>query len=187
MEEWKVIPGYEGLYEASSEGRIRTANGKVTSSARFPYRVWRQRILKPKTEWRKCGKYYDERVSLWKDGVRKDFLVARLVAMAFAEVPYDGLTVNHINGNPMDNRAENLEWVTLADNIAHGFDTGLYDAAKKQVVLIDDNGNKTEFRSMTKASEYLGRNHGYVSSQIAKCAYCFDKNGKKYIAQLAQA
>lgn len=52
--------------------------------------------------------------------------MARLVAMTWCEGYKEGLTVNHINGNPMDNRAENLEWITRAENIRHGFKVGLY-------------------------------------------------------------
>lgn len=51
MEElWKDIPGYEGLYQASNLGRIRSAPGKTTSSARYKVRVWKVRIIKAKTE-----------------------------------------------------------------------------------------------------------------------------------------
>lgn len=84
MEEWKSIPGYEMLYEASSEGRIRTCEGKVTSSARSPHRVWKQRVLKPKISTSPRGRK-DYRVTLWKEGHEKDWLVARLVAMAFCD------------------------------------------------------------------------------------------------------
>jgi hypothetical protein len=74
MEElWKDIPGYEGLYQASNLGRIRSAPGKTTSSARYKVRVWKVRIIKAKTE-RRCrnskGKM-DERVELWKNGTHK--------------------------------------------------------------------------------------------------------------------
>lgn len=88
MEElWKDIPGYEGLYQASNFGRIRSAPGKTTSSARYKVRVWKTRIIKPKTE-RRCrnskGKM-DERVELWKNGTHKTMLVSRLVAMAWVD------------------------------------------------------------------------------------------------------
>ena len=124
IEEWRAIPGYEGLYEASNLGRIRTAFGKTTASARFPVRVWKQRVLKPKVQTRSSGRK-DERVSLWKNGEENTLLVARLVAMSFLPLPEEKLTVNHINGNSMDNRVENLEWCTIGDNIRHAFETGL--------------------------------------------------------------
>ena len=185
MEVWKAIPGYEGLYEASNKGRIRTAFGKTTSSARFPVRVWKQRVLKPKVQKQENGRV-DERVSLWKDGKERTQLVARLVAMAFIPMPFEKLTVNHINGNSMDNRIENLEWCTLHENITHGFETGLYKEVQKAVVLTSSDGCEIYFGSMSEASRYLNRNHGYVSSAIAKGCPCFDNLGVKYWARLAE-
>lgn len=131
MENWKEIPGYEGLYEASDCGRIRTCEGKTTSNARFPKRVWKQRILKTKVEKRKNGKLQDERVNLWKDGKEKTLLVSRLVALTWCDGYSEGATVNHIDGNPSNNSSSNLEWVSLKENIEHGFETGLYSTQKR--------------------------------------------------------
>lgn len=188
MEEiWKPIPGYEGLYEASSLGEIRTAEGKTTSSARFDSRVWQQRIMKQKREKRNGSKYYtDARVCLWKDGEEKTFLVSRLVAMSFLPAPYDKLTVNHIDGNPSNNAVDNLEWVTRADNIKLAFENGQYASIQKAVVLQSADGTERRFRSMAEASRYLGRGNGYVSDAIAKCLYCYDTNGTKYSARLSE-
>jgi hypothetical protein len=184
MEEvWKPIPGYEGIYEASNLGRIRTANGKTTSNARYPVRVWQQRVLKPKVQTRSNGRK-DQRVNLWKDGVESTQLVARLVAMSFLPMPFDKLTVNHINGNPMDNRIENLEWCTLQENINHAFEIGLQANCEKAVVLESTDGHELYFKSMSEASRYLERNTGYVSGQIARCAPCYDNCGVKYWARL---
>ena len=129
MEEWKDIPGYEGLYQASTQGQIRTCEGKVTSNARYGKRVWKQRILKQKCCQNAKGRS-DLRVELWKGNSHKTWLVSRLIAMTWCDGYRDGWTVNHINGNPMDNRAENLEWLSLGDNIRHGFAIGLYPQAK---------------------------------------------------------
>jgi hypothetical protein len=129
MEKWKDIPGYEGLYQASDLGQIRTCAWKVTSSARFGHRVWKQRILKQKGSLSKKGRY-DFRVELWKDGSHKTWLVSRLIALAWCDGYTDGMTVNHKNGIPTDNRAANLEWLTHGDNIRHGFAMGLYPQAK---------------------------------------------------------
>ena len=129
MEEWKDIPGYEGLYQASTLGRIRTCEGKTTKSARFERRVWKQRIMKPKCTRNKKGRY-DYRVELWKDGNHRTWLVSRLVALTWCAGYEEGKTVNHKNGNTLDNSAENLEWLTLGDNIRHGFANGLYPQAK---------------------------------------------------------
>lgn len=180
---WKPIPNYEGLYEASNLGRIRTAEGKTTSSARFPKRVWKQRVLKPKVQTRSNGRQ-DKRVSLWKDGVETTQLVARLVALAFLPAPYEKLTVNHINGNPMDNRIENLEWVTAAENIQKGFETGLYSKNEKAICLTSEYGMTVRFKSMSAASRWLGRGNTYVSNAIAHGRPCYETNGKKYWASI---
>ena len=179
VEVWKPIPGYEGIYEASNLGKIRSAFGKTTVDKNGVERVWEQRELKPKVEERKSGRK-DERVSLWKNSEESTQLVARLVAMAFLDIPYDKLTVNHINGNPMDNRIENLEWVTRAENIQHGFATGLYKSAQKAVVLEDKDGNQIRFKSMSDANKYLGRCHSYVSEALSRCHYCYDIKGERY-------
>ena len=185
VEIWKPIPGYEGLYEASSQGRIRTAEGKTTSSARFDRRVWQQRIMKQKWRNRKNGEKADARVCLWKDGKEKTFLVARLVAMSFLPAPYDKLTVNHINGDTHDNSVGNLEWATMAENNRLGFQTGLFSATEKPVILTQENGYEHYFASMADASRYLERNNGYVSCAIARCNFCYDQLGNKYHARLA--
>lgn len=164
---WKEIPGYEGIYEASSLGRIRSAAGKTTSNARYAIRVWQSRVLKQKRPI--SAKRRDARVSLWKNGKPRDHLVARLVASAFLGAPIPGMTVNHINGNYEDNRPENLEWLPLADNIKKGFETGLFDSISTPVDLTDEFGNLTiHFSSMSQASRFLGRNDSYVSSALAR-------------------
>ena len=185
IEEWKPIPGYEGLYEASTQGRIRSAEGKTTASARFPVRVWKQRILKPKVSKRKSG-HEDQRVSLWKDGTEQTVLVSRLVAMTFLPAPFSSLTVNHINGNPMDNRVENLEWCTRKENVQHGFKTGLYKANEKRVVLTETDGSEFKFKSMADADRFLGRSIGYTSESIIRGNYCHDDKGATYTARVLE-
>ena len=185
VETWKPIPGYEGLYEASSQGRIRSAEGKVTSSARYNRRVWQQRIIKQKWRKRKTTEKEDARVCLWKDGKEKTHLVSRLIAMAFLPAPFEKLTVNHIDGDPSNNSVDNLEWCTMRENIKHAFDTGLQKSSQKPVVLESVGGNKILFPSMAEASRYLGKSNAYVSNSIANCNPCYGANGEKYFACLA--
>ena len=164
-EEWKDIPGYEGLYEASTLGRIRTNANKVTSNAKYPVRHWKQRIMKQKYQPRCTGKK-DARVCLWKDGKEKTFLVARLIALTWCEGYAEGMTVNHIDGNPNNNRADNLEWVSLADNIRHGYKTGLYNNCMKPVT-VEVNGEKLSFPSIAAASRCLGKSKFYIKSLVS--------------------
>lgn len=161
-EMWKDIPNYEGIYQASTFGRIRTCEGKTTYTKRHGIRHWKQRILKPKGETYKTG----YRVTLWKNGKSKDWLVHRLIATTF--FGESGLTVNHIDGNRFNNHIDNLEWCTLGDNIRKGFEMDLYPTNKKVVITNKKTNEKTFFRSLQLASIFIKRNHGYLSYQIKK-------------------
>lgn len=163
---WKDIPEYKGIYQASNLGQIRTAPNKTTFTKRHGVRKWKVRILKGRGDFRQTGR----RVSLWKDGEAKDFLVARLVAFTFydKDINDHSLTVNHIDGNRLNNNIENLELISLAGNIKHAFDTGLMPCRR---IKLYNKDCELIFRSMTKASEYIGRNHGYISLCL--------KNGRK--------
>ena len=173
MEEWKDIPEYEGIYQASTFGNIRTVEGKITSNKRYKTRHWKSRILKGRGDHYATGK----RVGLWKNGKVKDCLVARLVAITFLGVPPEGFTVNHIDGNRLNNRMDNLEWLSIGDNIRHGFATGLYPT--KQVALQRE-GQHFEFLSMTKCDEFLRRAKGYTSNSLKKRSKLYDAEGNEY-------
>lgn len=180
MEEWKDIPGYEGIYQASTEGRIRTVEGKTTRSKKCPTRKWKSRILKGRGDNPKTGK----RVNLWKDGKHQDWLVARLVAITFLGYPPDGFTVNHIDGDRMNNSVQNLEWLSLADNIRHGFRTGLYKKSQKPIILCNDLV-QLRFDSMAQCDEFLGRATGYTSYAIKKFNAVTDSHGIIYMCKIA--
>ena len=174
VEVWKDIPDYEGIYQASNLGRIRTAPNKKTYSKLHGERTWKCRILKGRGDNIKTGK----RVSLWKDGKVKDWLVARLVAITFLGQPTkEYSTVNHINGNRLDNNIKNLEWLSLGDNIRHAFNTGLMPY--KKVKLFNKNSEMI-FRSMAMASLYLGRSHSYISNCLKKKRNIISSDGKMF-------
>jgi hypothetical protein len=88
--------------------------------------------------------------------------------MTFVGTPDKNMTVNHINGNYHDNRPENLEWVTLEDNIKHGFRTGLYDSIQLAVSLKSPHGKALSFPSMAAASRWLGHKSQYISGRLAR-------------------
>ena len=164
-ENWRDIPGYEGLYQASDQGRIRTHPNKITSNARNEVRRWKTRVMKGRGD--NCGT--GKRVGLWKDGEVKDYLFARIIGMVWVQGYSPNLTINHINGNRLDNRAENLEWVPLAENIRHGFRTGLYDKCRKPVGLKSKTtAEVTRFNSMAEASRYLGKNNQFISLRLSR-------------------
>ena len=175
---WKDIPDYEGIYQASNYGRIRTAPNKTTFTNHHGVRHWKSRIMKGRGDFYTTGR----RVSLWKNGKVKDCLVARLGAITFLGKPTkEANTVNHINGNRLDNRIENLEWLSLEDNVRHAFETGLMPYKK---VKLYNKDCELIFRSMSLASKYLNRNHGYISLCLNKKRKIYDKNGVEYSIEL---
>lgn len=161
MEElWKDIPNYENIYQASNLGRIRTHINKTTYTERHGVRHWKQRILKPK-----ITKDGNHRVSLWKNGKEKTMLVHRLVGMAWIPNPNNLATINHKDGNRYNNNINNLEWLSIGDNIRHGFETGLIGSAFKTIVTNKETKEIYEFYSMVKAGNFMGYNHGYISNR----------------------
>lgn len=99
-EQWKSVPGYEGLYSVSTCGRIRRDRVNLISNPSIAngYR----------------------HIVLWKDGAAKGSGVHRLVMLAFRPVPnFEELQVNHIDGQKTNNNIANLEWVTPSQNIRH--------------------------------------------------------------------
>ena len=177
-EVWKDIPDYEGLYEASSFGRIRTKEGKTTFTNKHGIRHWKSRVMKGRGDNLKTG----SRVGLWKNGVCKDWLVARLIAITFLGKPTKNTnTVNHINGNRLDNRIENLEWLSLGDNLRHAFNTGLMP--QHHIRLYNDECD-LKFRSMCVASQFIGRNDGYISLCIQKGRKIKSKNGVEFFYEI---
>lgn len=118
MEIWKPIPGYEGYYEASSEGRIRSVDRlQVTHTGK--HRFIRGKVLK----LNHSQEYLS--VELNADGKHKSYSVHRLIAAAFLPNPENKPTVNHIDGNKLNNCVANLEWATWSENNLHAFRTGL--------------------------------------------------------------
>ena len=109
-EEWRDVVGYEGLYQVSSEGRVKSLERKD----RFG-RIVKERTLKPAVR----GKGYLF-VVLCASGKTRMFYVHRLVCQSFHENPDNKPQVNHINEDKTDNRACNLEWCTRRENVNHG-------------------------------------------------------------------
>lgn len=102
MEEWKDIQGYEGLYQVSNEGNVKSLGGKR-------YKV--TRILDGYVQSTGYRVF-----NLWKDGKPKLLTVHRLVAEAFIPNPENKPCIDHINTIRTDNRVENLRWVTHREN-----------------------------------------------------------------------
>ena len=112
-EEWRDVVGYEGLYQVSNQGRVKSLERKVPK--RNGERTVKERILKPITD-----RYGYLIVCLCAGGKQKMFKVHRLVCQAFHKNPENKLCVNHIDENKTNNAASNLEWSTYEENNNHG-------------------------------------------------------------------
>lgn len=159
--EWRDIPGYEGIYEASDTGQIRSKDGKVTHSVRHGKRVWKGRILK-----QKVSKDNTCRVALYKDKKVKTCLVHRLVAMTFIPKPDGKEYINHIDGSRLNNAVTNLEWCDHKENNNHAFDTGLISTGKKVILVHKETCEPFYFRSMSRASAFLGYGETYLANHL---------------------
>lgn len=126
MEEvWKPVIGYEGYYEVSSYGRVRSVARQIVRTNGTTMSV-RERILKHRLD-----DHRRPRVSTWKDGVGKESKVCILVAEAFFGPRRDGLIVCHYDGNPENNYVENLRWDTLSANRLDDVRLGVHNESRK--------------------------------------------------------
>lgn len=120
MEEiWKDISGYEGLYQVSNLGRVRSFDRYVRNGT-SNRNIKRGKILKPCVT--RDGYL---QLNLIKDKKKKVSTIHRLVAKAFIENPENKPCVNHIDGNKQNNNVTNLEWVTYSENTIHAMKIGL--------------------------------------------------------------
>jgi|LakMenEpi03Aug12_release.lakeMendotaPanAssembly.Ray.scaffolds.fasta_scaffold597176_1 hypothetical protein len=110
---WKNIPNYEGYYQASNLGRIKSIERDILNRGKFPFKS-KEKILKPQNDTRgySC-------LNLFKNGKRKNIKVHKLIAMTFLNhIPngkYD-IVVDHINNDKLDNRVENLQLISNREN-----------------------------------------------------------------------
>ena len=113
---WRWIRGYEGLYQISNFGRVKSFPRKGSRGTKTTGFL----IMKPLIT--RSGYLY---VSLKNKGAMQRFKLHRLVSQAFIENPENKQTVNHKDGNKFNNYVDNLEWATQDENNQHAIDTGL--------------------------------------------------------------
>ena len=118
---WKDIPGWEGSYQVSSLGRVRSIDRMVTAiDGKVHHR--KGRFLKPRRTDRNYLNVVLSKTKSYQPSIR----IHRLVALAFIGPPPDPkMEINHKNGVRDDNRVENIEWVTKSENVKHAFRIGL--------------------------------------------------------------
>lgn len=144
-----AIPGYEGIYSVTSDGRI-FAHAKESPMPNGGVRVrlgqWRPVSMSP-------NGYFA--IKLCRDGITKTFRVHRLVAAAYIPNPMALPQINHLDGNKRNNHVSNLEWASRSQNMLHAFAIGLCEnviaAARINLKKANEAGYKSEaFRTAAR-------------------------------------
>lgn len=161
---WKDIKGYEGIYQASNLGRIKSLQREVWNG--YQNVLKKERILKP----RKDRKGYVNYI-LYNNNISKGYKGHFLVLNSFTEKPKDKDQINHINGIKDDNRLINLEWCNNSENQIHAINTGLKKTKKGYYEPPKPKLSKEELRE--KQIYYLNK-YRALAIQNAK-----GKNSKK--------
>lgn len=113
-EQWRAAPGYEGLYEVSDLGRIRSLDRMVMTCG-GGHRLARGVLMNPRKRHNNDDRY---QAHLSSAGKRRTYFVHRLVLLAFTGEPQPGQEACHWNGDASDNRLANLRWDSHAANMA---------------------------------------------------------------------
>ncbi len=151
---WKDIKGFEGRYQVSNMGRVRSLDRDIVTTYKGTVhtRHYKGKILIP----RKSSHGYAF-ITLADSGIYTNGQIHRLVAMAFVDGYKDGAIVNHKNEIKSDNRAENLEWCDYTYNNTYGEQfVHRYDKRKMPCSRIDTTGATTNYESIQDAARKTG-------------------------------
>lgn len=173
---WKDVPGYEGWYQVSNKGNVRSVDREFINS------IGRKCFMKGVPIKPMLSKGY-LRVGLKRHQEVKRVPIHRLVAIAFIPNLNSYETVNHINGVKADNRVENLEWCTVRDNVRHAFTNNLGGYREKslgKLAIINEatsyhkidvtcpDGSLKAFGSVNEVSNYFGIKVSTISAALLK-------------------
>lgn len=181
---WKDIEGYEGLYQVSNLGRIKSLERYRKTRSGGVTKIPEKEIVPHET-----NKGY-LRAGLYKEGERTGFSVHRLVAKAFIPNIENKDTVNHINGNKHDNRVDNLEWNTYNENNKHALSSGLRGNPPSQ----KNNERSIPVAQYSKGMELIrifpsmmeAERNGFSCCGISLCCKGVYKTHKGYIWKYAE-
>ena len=168
MEEWKEVKGYEGLYEISNHGRVKSVD-RMSHGKHI-----RDKILK--------GGMFSNGypyVCLRKKEINKNHLIHRLVAVAFLPNPHNLPEVNHIDGDKSNNSVENLEWCNRSYNLEHAVKIGLVESQCKirRSVTVKRGEKIVTFKTMKDCAAFFGFKKGWLQNQIRKHGCNFNYKG----------
>jgi hypothetical protein len=162
-ETWKPMVGFEGLYEVSNLGRIKSLKRNSTSGG----------IIK--THVNRGYEYFHP----CKNGKHRNMKVHRAVAEAFIPNPDNKPDVNHKDENPLNNRVDNLEWATKKENVNYGTRSErTAQKVRKAIVQFDMEGNRIQAWPSSLAIE---RALGYAASNIRSCCNGIAKSAYGFV------
>jgi hypothetical protein len=154
---WRDIQGYEGYYQVSNYGRVKSLERYVCAGSGNRYR--QEMLLKVSPR----GSGYVGTI-LHEHSIKTNFSVHRLVAQAFISNPKNKPCINHKDGNKLNNNVSNLEWVTYKENTAHAWKFGLNKPVTKPVLMSNVNDEPLlVFDSLVEAKRQTGIDDSHIS------------------------
>jgi hypothetical protein len=183
QEIWKDIKGYEGLYQISNLGRVKSLERYKQNHSKK--QIVKEKILVPRVR----GLY--KSVSLWKHNKGKEFTIHRLVAKTFIDNPDNFLYINHKDGDKLNNYVSNLEWCTQSHNIKEAYRIGLIKPRKHtaETKIKISNSKKGKSNKQEKTIICIESNIEYSSikeasekNNISKGGICNCCKGKRKTA-----
>lgn len=175
-EQWKDIEGYEGRYQISSFGRVKSLPTLKRNGNGYYY---------TKEKIRRSKSTFDgyRAITLVKNGIFRTYTIHRLVAKAFVENPNNYNEINHIDEIKTNNRVDNLEWCTHAYNLEYGSRKEITRQKTMKPVLQFDRENKF-IRKWNSGSD-AARNLNIQQSSISNCCCHNRKTAGNYIWEFA--
>lgn len=168
QEIWKPIKDYEGLYEVSNFGNVRSLDHYASNGVKDI--LYKGRTLKYWWD----GKHNYKMVTLSKDNRKTKYLVHRIVAETFMENPKNKKEVNHKDGNKGNNEVSNLEWVTSKENKEHAYKNGYYDTDKFRNRKSYENSKRMSINGETKTLYKWSKENGMSYGSLR---WLYDKGG----------
>lgn len=156
---WKDIKGYEGLYQVSNLGRVK-------SLERYKENHNKLQKVEKKIKIPSLDNIGYLKTILYRENKQKNLRIHRAVAQAFIPNPNNYSQVNHKDGNKLNNNVNNLEWITSTGNIKHAWDNGLRKHLKRPIYQLDLKGNYIKtWNNICEASRELN----ICRSSISAC------------------